>query len=308
MVTSRDYAKTFCSVLAEFSSEGWESCNKYVDMTVATPPEKLEKVSTDWTLLLLAGFGGQCLYPDVTVFLDAAEHLKDKHQIPWHHIPVEGFGSSERNAELIREEVAKLPSSEQFIIVAHSKGAADAMVALKLYPAQLSRVKALITIAGAVGGSWLVDDLMDLNESILRRMKLPCAPAARIAADNGIDSMQRKNRQEFLAATEPMWRAYSISAVSTKDNTSKVLMPLWRRLEPYGKEQDSHIMEREAIVPGGAFLGRALGDHWAVANPFDGNPKVKKDVLKIVNHNRYPRPALIEAAVRLVTEDLKAHP
>ena len=103
-----------------------------------------------------------------------------------------------------------------------------------------------------------------------------------------------------------MWRAYSISAVSTKDNTSEVLMPLWKRLGPYTKEHDSHILERETIVPGGRFLGRAKGDHWAVAMPFYG--KVSEDALKIINHNKFPRPALIEAAVRIVAEDLKAHP
>ena len=78
------------------------------------------------------------------------------------------------------------------------------------------------------------------------------------------------------------------------------------RLGPYAKEHDSHIMEWEAIVPGGRFLGRAKGDHSAVAMPFYGNPKVKKRALKIIDRNRFPRPALIEAAVRIVAEDLKA--
>ena len=178
------------------------------------------------------------------------------------------------------------------------------MVALEKYPGDLEKVKALITVAGAIGGSFLVDDFAALNEKVLRKLSLPC-PAPR-AADNGIHSMRRQNRQEYLARIEPMWRAYSISAVSEKANTSKVLMPLWKRLGPYAKEHDSHILEREAVVPGGKFLGRAKGDHWAVAMPFYGN--VSEDALEIINHNRFPRPALIEAALRVVAEDLDAQP
>ncbi|MGH9140888.1 MAG: hypothetical protein ACRD2I_07080 [Vicinamibacterales bacterium] len=68
-------------------------------------------------------------------------------------------------------------------------------------------------------------------------------------------------------------------------------------------------MEREAIVPGGQFLGRALGDHWAVAMPFTPNdqvtPRARRFIDRHIEWNRFPRAALLEAAIRVVTEDLK---
>lgn len=306
-LSTRDvFTKAFCAVLSEraFDGDGWKACSEYLQMDAVpahTPPPDL---STDYTLLLVGGFGAECFGPrGIRAFEDAAAHMKQHHGVNWESIPVAAFESSETNADEIRRKVRTL-TGQRFIAIAHSKGAVDFMVALQKYSRDLERVEALITVAGAIGGSFLVDDFAALNEKVLRKLSLPC-PAPR-AADNGIDSMRRKNRQEYLAQVEPQWRAYSISAVSEEANTSKVLMPLWKRLRPYAREHDSHILEREAVVPGGTFLGRAKGDHWAVAMPFYG--KVSEDALKVINHNKFPRPALIEAAVRVVIADLHAHP
>jgi len=308
---SERYARTFCSVLAEpaLASQGWERCDSYVQMAAqqpdAAPPPA---IPTQWTLLLIGGFGAECFVPTIEAFSDAAEHLDRVHQVKSHRVPVTAFGSSEENAALILKFIKTLPPTGKYIVVAHSKGAADVMVALATYPTELTQIKAIITVAGAVGGSWIVDDFRELNDKVVKTMgPLPCQPAVdRRAAGNGIDSMRREIRQKFLAANEPTAPAYSISAVATEAQMSSALKPLWRRLRPYGLEQDSHIVERESIVPWGHFLARALGDHWAVAMPVHGNPKVKPDTLKLVDRNRYPRVALIEAAVRIVTARLPA--
>ena len=71
------------------------------------------------------------------------------------------------------------------------------------------------------------------------------------------------------------------------------------------KSRELHIVERDAIVPGGLFLGRALGNHWAVAFPFDPNPNVKPRALRVIDKNRFPREALIEAAVRVALRSVE---
>jgi len=253
------------------------------------------------------GFGAQCFAPNVVAFSDGADHLLRYHQIAYTNIAVAAFASSEDNALLIRDAVSKITSQnpdKKLIAVAHSKGAADWMVALATYPTELKAVKVLLTVAGAVGGSWLADDLQDLNDKIIKRLPNPlpsCLPSARPRGpQNGVDSMRRENRQHFLATTLPTVPAYSISAVSGKAKMSNVLMPLWERLRPYAEEQDSHIVEREAIVPWATFLGRALGDHWAVAMPFENTiPPTAPD---LINWNHYPRAALLEAAVRGIVQ------
>ena len=302
LTTNRQYQEVFCSVLAErpFSAGNWQACNNYVLMPTAHQPQSLPKLSDEWTLLLVGGFGAQCFSPKVEAFKDAAEHLKQFHGLSYYTIEVAAFGSSEDNAKIIKDKVDGL-LEKRFIAVVHSKGAADFMVALTTYPDALKRVEALVTVAGAVGGSWLIDDLVRLNETVLRRIALPSCLSRNRNPQNGLDSMRRDNRQNYLASVPHAWRAYSISAVAAEKKTSKVLQPLWRRLSPYAVEQDSHIVEREALVPGGEFLGRALGDHWAVAMPFDPNPNVSSAALRVIDQNRFPREALIEAAIRVVT-------
>jgi hypothetical protein len=58
--------------------------------------------------------------------------------------------------------------------------------------------------------------------------------------------------------------------------------------------EDCQVIAGEGVLPGAAFLGIAKGDHWAVALPFSeaGNT--------LVNRNRFPRTALLEALVRAV--------
>jgi pimeloyl-ACP methyl ester carboxylesterase len=303
---SERYADTFCTILAkEFANQSWMECKEYLRMLRPSSTVPLEEDFSGWTLLRIGGFGAQCLESKLTAFEDAGDHLSSVHKMESLHVPVGGFDTSEHNAERIRDFVTKQPESKKFIVVAHSKGAADTLVALATFPKELERVKAVITIAGAVGGSWLVDRLERLNAKLQSTMELPCSPPTARAGKTAIDSLKRAERYKFVAEHDASAaRAYSISAVSSDAQTSKILRGLWRRLEPHSLEQDSHIVEGESVVPWGTFLGRALGDHWAVAMPFDGNPKVRPKALKVIDKNRFPRPALVEAAVRIAIADL----
>jgi hypothetical protein len=308
LALSREYAQTFCSVLEkEFSSEGWSSCGKYLKIDQTPPAAQLTELPTNWMLLLVGGFGSQCYADKVPVFGDAADHLRRNHQLESVPISVAAFDSSESNAKQIVAAVGAIENQtgKNLIAIAHSKGAADWMVALAAYPTQLKRVKALITVAGAVGGSWLADDFQVLNDKLIKHFAdLPtCQPPRLAPRPNGIDSMRRENRQKFLAETNPTIPAYSISAVADCDVMSQILKPLWRRLLPYALEEDSHIVEREAIVPWGQFLGRALGDHWAVAMPFE--KATPPTAPHLIDHNHYPRSALLEAAVRIAIQHTK---
>jgi hypothetical protein len=308
LAATTKFANVFCAVLdQEFSAEGWSRCQDYLWIQGTPAPTTLGSLPTDWMLLTTGGFGAQCFAPGTVAFSDGADHLFRYHQIGYRNIEVAAFDSSEDNAIRIRDEVTRIASqnpTKKLIAVAHSKGAADWMVALAIYPSELKAVQVLLTVAGAVGGSWLADDFQDLNDKIIKRLPNPppsCLPAGRPRGpQNGIDSMRREIRQTFLATTLPTVPAYSISAVSGKARMSRVLMPLWNRLRPYAQEQDSHIVEREAIVPWATFLGRALGDHWAVAMPFENTvPPTAPD---LINWNHYPRQALLEAAVRRILQ------
>ena len=142
MAMSETYAKAFCAVLAEraFDGDGWEACNKYVaDGLGAVSNLSARFCQTDYTLLLVGGFGAECFGPrGIRAFEDAAAHMEGQHSVKWRSIPVAAFETSEKNAAEIRRQVLPL-TGDRFIAIAHSKGAVDFMVALEKYPGRSRR-------------------------------------------------------------------------------------------------------------------------------------------------------------------------
>jgi hypothetical protein len=126
------------------------------------------------------------------------------------------------------------------------------------------------------------------------------APECPGNVQDGILSLTRELRQRFLRENPLPVPGYSIVAASALDETSSVLRPIWKRLSIYAKEQDSQMVAWEAVLPGGKYLGAARADHWAIALPFEESSLPPK----LVDHNHFPRDALLEAIVRFVSADL----
>jgi len=132
-------------------------------------------------------------------------------------------------------------------------------------------------------------------------------PGCEIKGLGGLDSLRRDVRYDFLSDHRGhLPRAYSVAAKSTADTTSAVLKSAWDHLTAYSIDEDSQVIRDDAVVPGGAFLGTARADHWAVTLPFKEAHNPVFDLL--VNRNDYPRTALLEAMVRFVIKDLKENP
>ncbi len=62
----------------------------------------------------------------------------------------------------------------------------------------------------------------------------------------------------------------------------------------------------DQIVPGSTLLGFLNADHWAVVLPIGRSHRLIGETL--VDHNDYPREALLEALLRYVAEDLAGGP
>ena len=67
---------------------------------------------------------------------------------------------------------------------------------------------------------------------------------------------------------------------------------------------DGQLFYQDEIVPTSTLLGFMNADHWAIALPIArAHPWIGG---LFVNHNDYPREALLEAILRFVEEDLAA--
>jgi hypothetical protein len=296
---AKDFARVFCSTLPHLKDtdgHAWGDCAKYLEMSEA--PRAQRAFSTPYRFLFVAGFGGEC-FKDVRAFSTSIAHLKTEHQIDVDYFAVAPFGSSEENGQSIAKHIDEGWTADQtrrYVLIGYSKGAADLLEALRLLTAPRTKVAALVTVAGAVGGSWLPDEIRGLMQTSQPWI----APGCPGNVQDGLHSLTRELRLRFLRENPLPVAGYSIVAASALDETSSILRPLWKRLSIYAKEQDSHLIAWEAVLPGGKYLGAARADHWAIAMPFEESPQPPKSV----DRNHFPRDALLEAIVRFVTADL----
>jgi len=309
----RPFGEVFCGTLRHLISdagETWGDCRKYIE--VDSSVEASLGAMTPVRVLVVAGVFSECLEASgVKAFLDAKKHLEDTKYhtgISLEHVPVSALGSSSNNANEIRDYVLAHPG--KFVALGYSKGAGDLMEAIATYPEVSQSVLALVTIAGSVGGSRLPDllgpDFVKWVERAAHRMGLP---GCHVADGGGITSLSRPDRQAFLrkypVGTVPSFSVAAVAAGDTRpgqdDRTiSKLLRIPWEGLQAYSLDQDSQVIADDAAVPGGTLLAIARADHWAVALPFSEmtDPKQRRDALKVVDRNTYPRTALLEAILR----------
>ncbi|MGA8220339.1 MAG: hypothetical protein WB780_01710 [Candidatus Acidiferrales bacterium] len=185
------------------------------------------------------------------------------------------------------------------------EGAADlqaAILRIQNESAELnSRLAALVTVDGMIGGTRLYDQINNPEQisSLLSHFPLfDCPPGQR-----NFRSLSRQQRQEFLRLH---WQelarvpAYSLTTISTLEETSRVLQPSWQQLSVYGFDEDSQMAQQEQIAPGAIYLGTARADHRAVALPLERDPSLRE----LANKNQFPRAAMLEALLLFVVADL----
>ncbi|MFN5880143.1 MAG: esterase/lipase family protein, partial [Burkholderiales bacterium] len=120
-------------------------------------PESKDAHKRRLKVLYVLGFGSDCagqprlIEQEMQPFLAARGY---RMQVA----TVSGLGSSASNALALRDTIlAAGTAQEPVVIIGHSKGAVDALQVLVDYPQGRSRVAALVSLAGAIGGSPLAD-------------------------------------------------------------------------------------------------------------------------------------------------------
>jgi hypothetical protein len=261
---------------------------------------------------VVGGLYGECVADLVTPFAGALEHLEQAHGYRTGLVPVGGRSSSASNAAQIRDFLAALPPAEvaeKLILIGYSKGVCDVLEAIVASDEVRRRVDAVVSLAGAVAGSILAEDLPGPLETLLRRLDLPfCDPGD----GGGIESLRRSSRVRWLAnhALPLSVRYYSLVALPAPDRVSAILRPGYRQIAHVDPRNDGQMIWADAIVPGGALLGYANADHWAVALPIVRMmpPGLRSLAAGLLNCNAFPREVLLEAVVRHVEEDLLGFP
>jgi len=300
---SSAFASLFCSVLQqEHPDPGtWGDCSQYINATAQQSVSLVPLPANKYRVLILPGILNPCI-GTITAFQAGQAYLRKNHGMTVEYLTLPNE-SSESNGKLIADYVKahQKGDSRKYIVVSYSKGAPDFQEALAQSPEIASGVGAFITVAGAVGGSPIADTLPVQAKQWIQALHLGSCQGDLTGA---FKSLGRAQRQAFLAShADLVVPTYSFVAISDKSTTSKMLLQSWQLLSVFDTQEDSQLAKSDAIVPGAIYLGAAKADHLAVALPFEESGQA--DILTVLDHNHYPRVALLEALVRYAIQDIE---
>jgi len=254
-------------------------------------------------ILIVLGLGAKC----VENFLDFQMTVTDQLGRFGHEVrilDVEALSSSARNAGIIREAVMKMPDpkgGKHLVLVGYSKGTPDILEAVTTYPELQQRVAAVVSIAGAVGGTPQANTVEQSTLNLLQYFPdAECDPGD----EGALKSLTPEVRKRWLAthSLPGSIRYYSVITYPDADHISSILKSSYDKLSQVDSRNDSQLIFYDQVIPGSVLLGYLNADHWAVALPINRtHPFIASH---FVDRNGFPREVLAEALARFIEEDL----
>jgi hypothetical protein len=252
---------------------------------------------------IVPGIGYECFEKWLEPPGTAAKHVRTQgfDQVV---IKVDGLSSCANNARQIRDALMAMPADNgppRIVLIGYSKGAPDILEAIVTYPEIRSRVAAVVSAAGAIGGSPLANNAEQYQADLLRHF-----PGATCTSGDGggVASLRPSVRRAWLAEN-PLpaeLRYYSVVTFPKPERISQVLQSSYGKLASIDGRNDSQVIFYDEVIPGSTLMGYLNADHWAVAVPIARSHETIGGLF--VTQNAYPREALLEAMLRFVEEDL----
>ena len=223
-------------------------------------------------------------------------------------LKVDALSSSANNARQIRDAVMAMQAelgAPRLVLIGYSKGAPDILEAVVAYPEIRRYLAAVISAAGAIGGSPLANDAEQYQADLLRHF-----PGATCTSGDagGVNDLRPAIRREWLARNPlpPEMRYYSLVTFPEPERISSILTRSYDKLARIDARNDSQMIFYDQVIPGSALVGYINADHWALAVPIARTHTTIGSLF--VTRNAYPREALVEALLRFVEEDLTTSP
>lgn len=304
------FEEIFCTVLEQRgdSLPNYEPCSEALTRVPGTQVGDGRSVELGYSerrlvVGLVGGIGFGCIADWLTPPVLARDYLRPL-GFDLALIEVDALSGSRHNARQIRDAVMAMPAETgppRLVLMGYSKGAPDILEAIVEYPEIHDRIAAVVSMAGAVGGSPVAEYASEKLADIFS--DLPGADCDK-GDDEAVASLRTDVRRDWLAThpLPPGLHYYSVVTLPEADNISWILKPVYRKLAKIDPGNDGQLLYSDEFIPGSKLLAFLNADHWAVALPIDrSHPFI---AATFVNRNSYPRNALLEAVLRFVEEDL----
>lgn len=275
--------------LSKFASEG----------AATSEPVYLAEPRLDLHYVIITGLVADCISHKVTPFHRARKYLHER-DFTSSVLKVNGRASANYNASMIQQALDSFPDGHRFVLLGYSKGAIDALQALVTYPSIRERTAAVVSLAGAIGGSPLVESTPNWLKWLFANAPLP---GCRAGDGEALLSLSRTERQRWLAEHPlPSEILYlSLVALPQPEQVSRILRINHRQLAKHSAANDSQMLAEDALIPNSELLGYANADHWALTLPLTRHWPFLSFFL---DKNDYPREILLESIVRYIEERL----
>lgn len=304
------FREIFCAVLEERgpTMPDYRSCDEALTRIGHEAPGsgrtvELGKSKRRLVATVVFGLGWGCFENWLDLKGTTADHLR-QFGYDLVAIDVDAQSSTTTTARQIRDAIMAMEvegPEPRIVLIGYSKGAPDILEAVVSYSEIRGRIAAVVSAAGAVGGSPVADEVTQSKLELLKNW-----PGAECSSGDGggIESIRPATRRAWLA-DNPLPRDfpyYSLVTCPQYDNISPVFKPSYKKLRRISPRNDGMMLFDDQLVPGSSFIACVNADHWAVSVPI---ARSHANIAKLfVDDNDYPREALVEAVLRFVEEDL----
>ena len=217
---------------------------------------------------LVPGLGFECFEKWLEPPGSAAAHVR-LHGYDQVVIKVDALSGTAINARQIRDALMAMPVESgppRLVLMGYSKGAPDILEALVTYPEIRTRVAAVVSLAGAIGGSPLANDAKQSQADMLRHFP---GSACESGDAGAVESLRPATRRAWLA-THPLpeeVRYYSLVTFPRPERISSALKSSYRKLARIDSRNDSQVIFYDQVIPGSDLIAYVNADHWALVVP-----------------------------------------